>query len=145
MELIVNFMPQTLCRGKYHRYPLNMWLGGSQSRSRHFGQETNLLPLQEIETWFRKRPARDLVAIDCDPCFRYWNRSWKIMLVCALDSTGSAKTVELSSVTFEPLKNFEFYVPLPSDSSLSIFWLRLCLACGGGGRGWGGVAITRYY
>jgi len=37
--------------------PLTMWLGGSQSRSGHFGQDQRLLCLLEIEPQFFRHPA----------------------------------------------------------------------------------------
>ena len=56
--------PAALSRGKNHRYPWDIRLGGSQSRSGYFREDKNLLPLQEIEPRFSRRPTRNLVTID---------------------------------------------------------------------------------
>jgi hypothetical protein len=45
-------------QGKSHRYKTNdRWLCGSQRRSRHFGQKTNLLPMPEVKPRFLGHPA----------------------------------------------------------------------------------------
>jgi hypothetical protein len=59
----VSFTPLPLCpQENSPPHPLYRRLGGSQSRSGHYGEENNLLPLQGIEPRLLRRPVHSLVA-----------------------------------------------------------------------------------
>jgi hypothetical protein len=48
---VINIMPQPIYPRERTWHPLNRWLVGPQSKSGHFREEFNLLPLPEFALW----------------------------------------------------------------------------------------------